>query len=210
MLVALISTQSTTGYVTFLAMMAFHYMFNAHVSVSRKFWNSLVMIIVTSLALTLPFMQEKIMENADESSWITQSTEVEKKKKTDRVITVDRSEGLYLDFLNLQYKPIMGYGLANNDSYVYNFISQNLTTSNGLLSPLSKLGLLLGIPYFLLFYFGTRKISREYSRNETYLIFVVAMIFQYSYNYMFEIFFFALALYAMVKNNIIKTKEIQL
>lgn len=210
MLVALISTQSTTGYVTFLAMMAFHYMFNAHVSVSRKFWNSLVMIIVTSLALTLPFMQEKIMENADENSWITQNSEAEWIGKTDRVITVDRSEGLYLDFLNLQYKPIMGYGLANNDSYVYNFISQNLTTSNGLLSPLSKLGLLLGIPYFLLFYFGTRKISREYSRNETYLIFVVAMIFQYSYNYMFDIFFFALALYAIIKNNIIKTKEIQL
>lgn len=200
MLVALISTLSTTGYVTFLVMMALHYMFNAHVSFSKKFLNSFVMVVVISFALTLPFMQDKIMENADENSWITQNSEEEWIRKTDRVLTVDRSEGLYLDFLNLQYKPIMGYGLAFNDSYIYNFISQNLTTSNGLLSPLSKLGLLLGIPYFLLFYFGTRKISREYSNKETYLIFVVTMIFQYSYNYMFEIFFFALALYAITKN----------
>ena len=200
MLVALITTQSTTGYVTFLIMMALHYMINVQVSFSKKLLNSIVMVVVISYALTLPFMQEKIMNNADENTWITQNYEEGWIGKSDRVITVDRSEGLYLDFLNLQYKPIMGYGLAPVDSYVYNYLSQNLTTSNGLLSPLSKLGLLLGIPYFLLFYFGTRKISKKYSKNETYLMFVVAMIFQYSYNYMFEIFFFALALYAITKN----------
>ena len=143
-------------------------------------------------------MQDKIIDSADTSNWYTEIN-ADWIQKTDRIVTVDRTEGLYLDYLNLTYKPIMGTGLAMRETYLYKFISQNLTTSNGLLGPLSKLGLLLGVPFFILFFIGARKMSKCYSNSNTAMLFIVMIVFQYSYNFMFEIVIIAIAMYALVK-----------
>lgn len=201
MVIALVSTQSTTGYVTFLILIVIHYIFTANASLLKK----TIMLVVIGLSLSsimsLPFMQEKIVDNADSKTWITERKDVQWVDDLDHAITVDRSEGIFLDYLNIQYKPIMGSGLSFKDTYLYKYISRNLTTSNGLTNPLSRLGLLLGIPFFILFLFGTKNISKFYSSSEIYMLFIVAMIMQYSYNFMFDIFFFALTFYSFNKKH---------
>ena len=199
MLTALVTTQSTTGYVTFLILIIVHYIFTANTSLTKKAMMLIIIGLSISSIMNLPFMQEKIVANADSNTWITERTDVQWVDDLDHAITVDRSEGIFLDYLNIQYKPIMGSGLSFKDTYLYKYISRNLTTSNGLTNPLSRLGLLIGIPFFILFFIGTKNISKFYSSSEIYLLFIAAMIMQYSYNFMFDIFFISLVFYSFNK-----------
>lgn len=197
MIVALLSTQSTTGYVSFLIMLGIHYLTTSNLSTSKRVLSIIMFFAFYFSVMNLPFMQEKIKDNADSETWVTEKGDYSYIESEDIIVTVDRTEGIFLDYLNLQYKPILGTGLSHKDTYLYNFISQNLTTSNGLTNPLSRLGLLLGLPLFILFFIGTRKMSKEYSANDTMLLFTISMIFQYSYNFMFEIIILSFVLYGL-------------
>lgn len=198
LLIALLTSQSTTGYASFLLCLALYYLGSRKISSTYRILGIIGFLVIVPYILSLPFMQDKIIDSADTSNWYTEIN-ADWIQKTDRIVTVDRTEGLYLDYLNLTYKPIMGTGLAMRETYLYKFISQNLTTSNGLLGPLSKLGLLLGVPFFILFFIGARKMSKCYSNSNTAMLFIVMIVFQYSYNFMFEIVIIAIAMYALVK-----------
>lgn len=199
---ALFTTQSTTGYIAFISLLGLHYLFGFNISNVRKFGFLAIFTIVVSYVMTLPFMAEKMKHHADQESWTTESSNSANwLNNREQIYTVDRFEGLYLDYLNLQYKPTLGCGLSHYDTYVTQFISEMLTTSNGILSPLSKLGLLLGIPYFIMFFMGSKRLSDNHGYNNKYLLFIICAIFQFSYNFMFDIFILSIAFYSLVKNS---------
>lgn len=198
LILALFSTLSTTGYIAFFALLVLHYLFGSKLSSIKKVTVLLILSFLMCYIMTLPFMAEKMMHNADQDSWTTENTSSWLNNR-DQIYTVDRFEGLYLDYLDLQFKPILGCGLSHFDTYVSQNISDMLTTSNGIISPLAKFGLLLGLPYFALFFIGSKKLSDYYNYKNRYLLFSICAIFQFSYNFMFEIFIFSIAFFPLVQ-----------
>lgn len=201
MVFALITSMSTTGYATFFVFIFLHYVLGSSMNAFRKTSSIILMLVAGSYIMTLPFMTEKMQSNADSSTWVTNRSDIQWIDEQDRAITVDRTEGLFLDYLNLQTAPFLGTGLAFKDTYVYNHISTMMTTSNGLLNPLSRLGLLIGIPYFFLFILGASKITRRWNSSGLYILSIVTLVFQYSYNFMFDIFIMSIIFYALVNDN---------
>lgn len=203
LLVTLATTLSTTGYASFLVLIGVHYLFSTQVKSGSRLISILLLGISVSYIMGLSFMEDKIRNNSNENNWQTNNIAVydELSRTTDQIWCVDRAEGLYLDWLNLQYKPFLGTGLAHNDTYLYTHIAQNLTTSNGLLKPLSQLGLILGIPAFILLFIGTKRLSRKYHYFGLNIIFVITLVIQISYNFMFTSLFFSLMSYSLVMEN---------
>lgn len=200
MLVSLATTQSTTGYVAFLILILLYYMSNSYISLTKRLIGLSFLFVSFPILMSLPFMQNKIQSNVDSDSWLIERKEASWVEDADMALTVDRSEGVFLDYMNMLYKPVMGSGLSNKDTYLYNYISTNLTTSNGLTKPLSMLGLLIGIPFFIMFFVGLKKITKKYVSNQTNMLFIIAIVMQYSYNFMFDIFFLALICYGLQNN----------
>ena len=195
---ALLTTLSTTGYIAFFALLVLHYLYGSKLSNFKNIAFLLTLSFMISYIMTLPFMAEKMKYHADQDSWTTENASTWLSNR-DQIYTVDRFEGLYLDYLNLQFKPLLGCGLSHYDTYVCQNISEMITTSNGIISPLAKLGLLIGLPYYILFFVGSKKLSDYYNYKNRYLLFTICAIFQFSYNFMFEIFMFAIAIFSLLQ-----------
>lgn len=202
LVITLATTLSTTGYVSFLFLISVYYLFTSRIKLGTKLFSIILIGISISYIMSLPFMEEKIRENSNESKWVTSNIDrFDKLSSTsDNMLCVDRTEGLFLDWLNLQYKPILGTGLAHNDTYLYKYVADFITTSNGLLRPLSQLGLVLGIPFFILLFLGTKKLSKKYQYSGINIIFLMSIIVQYSYNFMFTSLFCSIICYCFVKD----------
>lgn len=203
LLITLSTTLSTTGYISFFVLIGVHYLFSTQVKSGVRFLSVLLLGISVSYIMGLSFMDDKIRNNSNEDNWHTNNLVMydELSRISDKIYCVDRVEGLFLDWLNLQYKPVLGTGLAHNDTYIYTHIAPNLTTANGLLRPLSQLGLILGIPAFILLFIGTKRLSKKYFYSGMNIIFVIALVIQISYNFMFTSLFFSLMSYCFVTEN---------
>ena len=194
LLIALATTLSTTGYACFIVLIGLHYLFTTKIHFGYRIFAILILCFFVSYIMGLSFMRNKIEYNINKTNWMTNNVTMynEMSKKQDKIWCVDRTEGLFLDWLNLQYKPLLGTGLAHNDTYLYKFISKDLTTSNGLLRPLSQLGLIIGIPFFVMLMYGIRRLSSHFNYSGINIIFIITIVIQYSYNFMFTSLFIAL------------------
>ncbi len=197
LLVALITTFSTTGYVVAMLLFACYYIFSKKMSFVRKLLYVSVFIWVSIYIYKLPFMSDKIATSSDKENFTIESGVLEWHERTDQTYTVDRFEGLYLDWLNLKHYPVLGYGLQREKSYVYKTISPYVKTSNGLVKPLAQFGLLLGLLFLLLTYKSCRKLSYDYSFEVPWILFMVIVVGSISYMFDSTPIMRAIELYAL-------------
>ncbi len=133
LLLGILSTQSTTGYLTFGVCLYGLFMNNN----GKRYKKALSYGILggfIGLFLLAPFMLDKIKYVFSEESFIQQGAAnwfIEQGK----VYVPQRWEGLYLEFMNIQDSPWIGYGDDKSYSYVRNvlFPKLDIRLSNGLL-----------------------------------------------------------------------------
>lgn len=177
----LFSTFSTTGYSAFLLIIA-NYFIIQNAKKSTKLLYIILGIPIFLYIINLPFMAEKMKEENENENFIfdnnQRTSEIESEGKA---ITVRRWEGIMMDFLNIQDRPLIGYGTKNN-SYIYTHISPYLISSNGIASTFARFGIILGLLINIAFIYNTSYIDKLFKQK--YCIFyILFMTLSVSYNF---------------------------
>lgn len=140
--------------------------------------------------MDLPFMREKMEAQSDITEFYTNSDNVWIDETGHR--TVQRFEGMYLSWMNFMDSPWLGFG-PNRDNSLVSKQFPMFIISNGNINPLAMLGLLLGLPLFILFYRGSCRLNQYLGDDKKYIIFMIFIFFSVSYNYLFDIIPLAMA-----------------
>ena len=162
-----------------MAVFALTLLLSSKMGLLRKTVLGVIGIFVFSWVYSLPFISEKIEEKSDVNNFFTESGEYLQRKEQ---FTVDRFEGMFLDLQNIGDKPVVGYGLDNSNSYIYNNISQLIQTSNGLTKPMAMYGVVLGLLLLILVFQGFKVISIEKSTYAHWIFIVGFIVLSISYD----------------------------
>lgn len=198
--VALLTTFSTTGYVGFLVIVVTHFVWG-RIDFSLRnltIFSGVVVLIV--IVMQLPFMKEKILRAADVSGFVTENANLINYIESEgQLSTVDRFEGMTLDLLNINDKPLFGYGLSRETSYIYKNVSPLILISNGTTSIFANFGLLIGILLVSSVICTSVFIRRRY-RAKNMCFFFVLLSVSVSYSFVLQAMFMALCHYYWLSN----------
>jgi hypothetical protein len=177
---ALITTQSTTGYSSFLIIILL-IIFNGRVS-------RIVTIIVTAVLLptilTLPFMTEKIIQYKSNNNSVDNVVEngIYAEKNGAGVFVPQRFDGFALEWMNFVHDPILGYGVKGEEtSYVNTQLSSMIYCSNGNIKVFSRFGLIFGVLFFYILFQSSLYICDGKKKN-AWLFILMYMLISMSYD----------------------------
>lgn len=156
-LIALATTQSTTGYVTMGAMLAVWFLLNGKIG-----W-AIALIPIVLMILNLPFMSEKITENMEGFQDVSLSG-------VQGGMGYDRTWSFMLLLEEFTLHPIFGYGFSEA-----NFMQFEITTFSGLGHLLAQFGIIITFLFVFLLVKASLNINKYYSNRSGWMI-MVAMI----------------------------------
>jgi hypothetical protein len=173
--VALISTQSTTGYVIFMVIILFYILSKNLSKVLLLFPIAIVALIYVS---TLPFMSNKIVDLLTETNTLDQL--IIRSFGAEETFTPQRFTSFVITFKDFQANPILGLGPDNEDSWLLKIGAR--------ISPISGVGTLLaqfGLVGFFFFIFFSLKSSFFFAKYFNYtgkfLLFFIIILISISY-----------------------------
>lgn len=173
LIVALFSTQSTTGLSTLMVLMgAFILSENFR---SKFLWVSFL-IPIAMYIYGLDFMGEKIEHG------IETQMEIDRHSGTEDSYALDRIESGIIELMNWQQAPITGYGEWRY-SYFTQLVGLGYYTNNGTITLLAKYGL-LGLLYYLCIFLSSKRIARYFGNKVSlgYLILYICIGMGYDFN----------------------------
>lgn len=175
LLLALLSTQSTTGYVIFITIMVF-YFFQSNIKIVMLFLP--ILIIAISFLVTLPFMRDKILLYIEEVNQVDVIVEQSIGSETTR--GPQRFASFVIAFRDFKDNPILGYGGRTEERW-YNKLNSNIVPITGIGNLLAQ----YGIVGFLFFITQLNKSSWYFSRyfnySGTYLFLLIILLISISY-----------------------------
>jgi len=176
LLLALISTQSTTGYVILMVILGYYYL-------NKKLNMVIVLLplIVASLILifSLPFMKDKIVSLAKETTEVDLIVESSIGRETS--INPQRFASFMIAFRDFTDNPVLGLGGHDEESWTYK-IGANISKITGVGSILSQFGII----GFLFFIIASYKTSMLYAKWFQFkggiLLFIIILFISVSYS----------------------------
>ena len=194
----LITSLSTTGYITFLAAVVPFYILNKKIGHSILY--SLLLIPFCVWLFQLDFMGNKIVELQSDEDTMARASMMD----TDRgTYTPQRFDGLAFELLNINADPLLGYGPSSVKSFVTTNVSETLYLSNGCLKLYARYGIIFGLILTLIMILSCIKLGRYWGCKYSWLLFVLYELISVSYVFYYLPFFIAL-LYSSV---FLKDKE---
>lgn len=176
LLIALISTQSTTGYIIFLVII-FYYLLNKRLNIVILLFP--FAIVATVYIASLPFMSKKLFNLIDETK--TVDILLENTYGSETSSTPQRFTSFLLTFIDFRNNPILGVGGNKAETYTYKLGSN--------ISPISGIGNLLaqfGLYGFIFFIIVSIKASSFFSSYYNYtgkpLVFIIVLLISVSYS----------------------------
>lgn len=192
-----LTSLATTGYMA-MGVCVIGYFFNARKSASSQFLKFLLPTLFILMAISSPFLLDKIKQVSDADTFLTDGG-AQYYIENERKYVPQRTEGLYLDFLNIIDSPWIGYGDETDYSYVRRIAFPNLhiILSNGVLQIIA----MMGIPLALLFYWALYRSSKLFALffqiKGTTLFFLVICAVNVSYNFFYDPLFICMVLYCL-------------
>lgn len=164
LLIAAITTQSTTGYFSIIILYLV-FAFNKFNSKNLMVIMLVVLPIIYGL-MQLDFMGDKIISrfnNAKDISRLEESFKWNSRLYEDGeyIGSLDRFDAAVFEWLNFINDPILGYGRNIEHSYFRTDISNNFVLANGLVKVLSSYGLILGVVFFYVLFVSSIKIANS-------------------------------------------------
>ena len=164
LLVALITTQSTTGY--FSALLIYALFFIKKFDLKHVFLSILIMVPIFYGLVQLDFMGEKVTDritNAQDVSRLEQQFEWNASKNENREYlgSVDRFDAMVFEWMNVMHDPILGYSRNIEHSFFRQHITNNFVLANGLVKILGMYGIPLGVYFFYILLCSSRKIAEH-------------------------------------------------
>lgn len=184
LLVALATTQSTTGFVAALTLFT--------VFLIKKFnlkyiiLAALIVIPVVYGITQLDFVGEKIgkkLENAKDVSQRDQTFAwaAIQYDEGEYVGSIDRFDAMVFEWMNVLNDPILGYSRNAEHSYFRMYISNNFVLANGLVKVFGMFGVIFGLYFFYVLYISSKKIAYESYDQKTFALFLLFCLSAISY-----------------------------
>lgn len=184
LLVALITTQSTTGFFATLILYA--------IFLIKKFNIKYVLVSVVIMLplvygmMQLDFMGEKITTKIFNAQNISQKNETfewvaSNHKDGEYVGSIDRFESMAFEWINVKNDPILGYSRNPEHSYFRMNISNNFVLANGLVKILGMYGIIFGIYFFYILFCSSIKIAQDSDVKRGVALFILFCISSISY-----------------------------
>ena len=170
LLIALISSQSTTGYAIFIIIILFYYI-NRKQKVIALLWPVILALII--LIFSLPFMSDKIVSLASEAGAAQIMVENSIGKETS--IAPQRFASFMIAIRDFIDNPILGLGGKADESWTFK-IGANVSTITGIGNLLAQ----YGIVGFLFFIISAYKTSFFFSTTFKYrgrVLFLIIILF---------------------------------
>ena len=201
LLLALISTQSTTG---FLGAIVLYSIFAFKKFDLQYIIAFLVFVVPVSYQLiSLDFMGEKIEEQLDLDASLKQINKsvdyVNKVKESNEYVgSLARFPSMYFEVINIQHDPILGYGRNVGKSYFAQRISGNYLLVGGLLKMFGEYGIPLGFILYLILFRSSSALGRDFKIRKITL-FVLFLIILTSYSIFITPVFMAFWFYGLFR-----------
>ena len=204
LLLSMLSTQSTTGYVGTIALYAFWGL--KRISMSYILGITFVLIPIGYYASQLSFMQEKILKQLDLDYELQKFDKTidyvnEVKQRNEYIASVGRFQAIYYEAQNIKEDPLLGYGISPSNSFFSTHISSNFVLTGGVLKLIGQYGIPLGLLLYFFLYKSSARIGKEYGANKGALFFVY-IISSISYTLFLIPVFTAFWLYGLFRKDI--------
>ena len=174
-LVALVSTQSTTGYIIFIVILLGHYL-NKRLSIVLLLLPAIITVIM--LLSSLPFMSEKIVNLVNEAQEVDIMVEGSIGRETP--IGPQRFASFLIAFRDFCDNPILGIGGKDEERWTSK-VGANVSTITGLGNLLAYFGL-VGFLFFTIVTWNTSvRFSDCFNYKGKWLFFAVMFLISISY-----------------------------
>lgn len=179
LLIALITTQSTTGYSIVLIIYALFFI--KKFDFKNVFIFVLVVIPVGYGLMQLDFMGEKLKDritNAQDVSRLDESFAwyASQSEDGEYVGVLDRFDAMVFEWLNFKSDPILGYSRNTEHSFFKQHVSNNFGLANGLVNILGMYGLFWGAYFFYILIVSSIKFSiQSYEKKKAGLLLVLCL-----------------------------------
>lgn len=172
LLLALLTTKSTTGYLTFAAFIFLTTMLNGRLTPIIKFTLTSLFIVIFSYIWSQDFMGEKIIEEYEQAQTIQEGE-----------VSWSRMGAMMVDINNIKRHPIIGNGFLMKSRY--GILEKYMAgAGNGFTGAIN----IFGIPFIILYLSGIfSNLKHILKTNRLIFIFVITMILfgEYMLNYVF-------------------------
>lgn len=179
-LLALISTFSTTGIITFITIIIYY-------AYNKSYAYRIAMIIIGWLIIPtiwgLSFVGDKIIHLIDYETEIENIRWTFTQGNMDEIVP-QRITGLYLEIQNFIHDFWIGYNI-NNNSYAttYIFGGYNIWPANGLIQILSMYGIFVGLFFYYLLFKSSEEITILFNKKGIYIFALMFMTINISYEF---------------------------
>lgn len=203
--IALITSFSTTGYMTFICVILPFYLIN----ISRKWAIRLFIILVPVVVylFQLDFMGEKLenlQSNSETLSTIEASIEWGDEQGNTYTYVPQRFDGLAFELMNVANDPLVGYGVDVENSFVYSNISNRIALSNGNLKLLAQFGVLFGAILLVFYGYTCHFLSVQYGYKGGFFLLLLFLLLSMSYQFYNLPFYMALMLFPFFKKDCLR------
>lgn len=184
LLIALATTQSTTGYFTAIIL----YLIFAFKRLDLKNIMLLVYILIPIcyVLFQFDFMSDKISSKITAAQNISRLNETfswhaNQSDKGKYLGSIDRFDAMVFEWLNLKNDPLLGYSRNVEHSYFTTQISSNYVLANGLVKILSMYGIFMGLFFFYILLRASINISKNSYEKRKIGLFVLLCLSAISY-----------------------------
>jgi len=182
LLIALATTQSTTGYMGFAALF-FFFLYNQ----KHEYFLSVLLLFVLGIffLMKLPIMTDKLSEywfhlGIDELREIVNYL---KDNTNASAYVPQRLDGLLFDFQNFCHDPIIGYGMEWNNSFIAQTVSPFVLLSNGFASLFSVFGVVLASLFLFQVIRSGVLLSDRWRFKGGVFFLIIYTVISFSYNF---------------------------
>jgi hypothetical protein len=194
LLIALATTQSTTGFMSFSILIAFILI---NQNKSKLFYLAFI-IPLAIMTYSLPFMGDKLNSLMDvESNSLDTEGNIKYQEEIEGAYVPQRFDGLNFELMNIIHDPILGYGNDPKDSYANKNISDTLSLSNGILKVFARFGLIIGGLFYFLLYKSSKWFANFYKIKGIGIYMLLYLSISISYDFIQIPFFLSLVLFEL-------------
>lgn len=168
-ILALISTQSTTGFIILIAMIAFWLIF------SKRTYYAAILLPVILFMFQLPFVHNKIMDEYNNVSYVDIS-------QFSKSTALGRMASLQLDWNEFLLHPILGLGGYTDGTWLVRQGYDNIATISGIGKMLSMYGIIMTFLFVFLLIKSSIRIADLSNSSMKYLLLVPIIGIMFSYN----------------------------
>ena len=202
LLLALLTTQSTTGFSAFLLVLL---MIVLNKGLQIRMLSTLFILIPISVgAFYLPFMGDKIKNfwyNEDNIEIQIEIAEYHTSENDyDYRIIPQRFDSLAYHLMNINDSPVLGYGVAPANSYVLREISPIISPTGGIIRLFSQFGCLIGLLGFYYLYKTSEYFSFNFEYKGKFWLFIIFSLLSISYSFWNVPIFMSLWMFTLFNN----------